>query len=72
MHEGSFLLPVILGVATHDLLSAQHVYSRVVGKHLGWSMVTSSRLLAPSHSTSGPFADHTCFFPPLCLPEGIN
>lgn len=60
-----FSLSCWVGVATDEILSAQHAWNRALGRHSGWRAVTTRRLLAPGHSAFRPFVDYVSFFPSL-------
>lgn len=72
MHGDGFFLPVMLGFATDELLTAQGVWNRALGRHSGLRVVTIGRLLAPGHSVFRPFVDYAFFFPSLWMAEGTH
>lgn len=55
----------MLGAATAELLTAQDVWSRALGRRSGLRVVTISRLLASGHSVFTRFVDYALFFPSL-------
>lgn len=65
MHADGFFLPVMLGAATDELLTAQDVWSRALSRRSGLRVVTISRLLASGHSVFTRFVDYALFFPSL-------